>query len=175
MPGRSTTDAIFNLTQTIEKHMEDQKDKSYLHIFGDRIRSEVPESTISADDSVLCGCKEVDITEYLETRRKSLEERETRVSRPKTKCMDFLFEQSEQGNREPVKLLGEELERVTHFRYIVMSIEEEGGMATEITKRVGLCCRNWKNCNAVEYYIYDRRMPAKVKRKVCKTMRNVIR
>ena len=28
--------------------------------------------------------------------------------------MDFNFEQSQQGNREPVNILGEELERVTH-------------------------------------------------------------
>ena len=72
--------------------------------------------------------------------------------------MDLTFEQSEQGNREPVKLLGEELERVTHFRYIVMSIEEEGGMATEITKRVGADWINWKKWGGA---LYDRRTPAK--------------
>ena len=58
-----------------------------------------------ADDIVLCGCREVDMTEYLDTWRKSLEERGMRVSRPKTQFMDFNFEQSQQGNREPVKIL----------------------------------------------------------------------
>ena len=57
--------------------------------------------------------------------------------------MDFNFKQNQQGNREPVKILGEELERVTHFKYLGMSMEEEGGMETEITKRVGAGWRNW--------------------------------
>ena len=104
-----------------------------------------------ADDIVLCGGREVDMTEYLDTWRKSLEERGMRVSRPKTQFMDFNFEQSQQGNRDPVKILGEELERVTHFKYLGTSLEEEGGMETEITKRVGAGWRNWKKCSRVLY------------------------
>ena len=77
--------------------------------------------------------------------------------------MDFNFEQSQQGNREPVKILGEELERVTHFKYLGTSMEEEGGMETEITKRVGAGWRNWKKCFGV---LCDRRMPVKLKGKV---------
>ena len=38
-----------------------------------------------------------------------------------------------------VKILGDELERVTHFKYLGTSMEEEGGMGTEITKRLGAC------------------------------------
>ena len=64
----------------------------------------------------------------------SLEERGMRLSRPKTQFMDFNFEKNQQGNREPVKILGEELERVTHFKYLGTSMEEEGGMETEIAK-----------------------------------------
>ena len=33
-----------------------------------------------------------------------------------------------------VKILGEELERVTHFKYLGMIIEEENGVETEIIK-----------------------------------------
>ena len=39
-------------------------------------------------------------------------ERGMRVSRPKTQFMDFTFGQNERGNREPVNVLGEELEIV---------------------------------------------------------------
>ena len=58
MPGRSTTDAIFELRQTVEKHREGQKDinlvfinleKAYDHIYGDDVwrcarEHEVPET-----------------------------------------------------------------------------------------------------------------------------------
>ena len=90
-----------------------------------------------------------------------------RVSRPKTQFMGFNFEQSQHGNRERVKILGEELDRVTHFKYLGTSMEEQGGMETEITKRVGAGWRNWKKCTEV---LCDRRMPVKLKGKVYKTV-----
>ena len=174
MPGRSTTDAIFILKQTIEKHREGQKDirvtfidiekaydrvpreeiwrcmrecnvpEKYVKLIQDMyrgcqtkvrsaagesgsfngdvglqqgsalspylfliltdvltygVRKEVPESMMFADDIVLCGGREVDMTEYLDTWRKSLEERGMRISRPKTQYMDFNFERNQQGNR----------------------------------------------------------------------------
>ena len=81
--------------------------------------------------------------------------------------MDFNFEKNQQGHREPVKILGEELESVTHFKYLGTSMEEEGGKETEITKRVGTGWINWKKCSGV---LCDRRMPVKLKGKVYKTV-----
>ena len=89
------------------------------------------------------------------------------MHRPKTQFMDFNFEQSQQGNREPVKILEEELERVTHLKYLGKSMEEEGGMVTEITNLVGAGWRNWKKCSGV---LCDRRMSVKLKGKVYKTV-----
>ena len=54
----------------------------------------------------------------------ALDERGMRVSRTTTQFMDFSFEQNAQGNRPQVKILGEEVERVTHFKYLGTSIEE---------------------------------------------------
>ena len=96
-----------------------------------------------------------------------VEERGMRVSRPKTQFMDFSFEQNAQGNRPQVKILGEEVERVTHFKYLGTSIEEEGGMETEIAKRVGAGWMNWKKCSGV---LCDKRMPVKLKGKVYRTV-----
>ena len=53
-----------------------------------------------------------------------------RISRPKTQFMDFNFGQDNGQEREPVKILGEELQRVHHFKYLGSSVEETGGMAT---------------------------------------------
>ena len=60
-----------------------------MDVLTERVRKEAPESMIFVDDIVLCGGKEVDMTEYLETWRKALEERGMRVSREKTQFMDF--------------------------------------------------------------------------------------
>ena len=108
MPGRSTTDAIFILKQTIEKYREGQENIRVTFID-------------------LCTGQE----------------------------------------REPVKILGEELQRVRHFKYIGSSVEETGGMATEITQRVAAAWRNWKRCSGV---MCDMRMPVKLKGKVYKTV-----
>ena len=94
------------------------------------VRKDVPGSMMFADDIVLCGDDETDMTEYLETWRKALEERGMRISRPKTQFMDFNFGQDNGQEREPVKILGEELQRVHHFKYLGSSVEETGGMAT---------------------------------------------
>ena len=107
------------------------------------------------------------MTEYLETLRKASEERGMRISRPNTKFMDFNFGQDNGQEREPVKILGEELQRVHHFKYLGSSVEETGGMATEITQTVSAAWINWKRCSGV---LCDRRMPVKLKGKVYKTV-----
>ena len=205
MPGRSTTDAIFILKQTIGKHREGQKNirvtfidlekaydsipreeiwrssrernvpEKYIRLIQDMyqgcktvvrsaagesnsfevevglhqgsalspylflllmdvltqdVRKDVPGSMMFADDIALCGDDETDMTEYLETWRNALEERGMRISRPKTQFMDFNFGQDNGQEREPVKILGEELQRVHHFKYLGSSVEATGGMAT---------------------------------------------
>ena len=131
-----------------------------MDVLTERVRKEAPESMLFADYIVLCGDKVVDMTEYLESWRKALEEREMRVSRPKTQFMDFSFEQNAHGNRPQVKILDEEVERLTHFKYLGTSIEDEEGMETEIAKRVGAGWMNWKKCSGV---LCDKRMPVKLK------------
>ena len=90
-----------------------------------------------------------------------------RISRPKTQFMDFNFGQDNGQEREPVKILGEELQIVRHFKYLGSSVEETGGMAREITQSVSAAWRNWKRCSGV---LCDRRMPLKLKEKVYKTV-----
>ena len=52
-----------------------------------------------------------------------------------------------------MKILGEELERVTHPKFLGTSVEEECGMETEITKRVG---SEWNIVsNVVEYLVTE--------------------
>ena len=69
------------------------------------------------------------------------------VSRLKTLFMDFTLRQNVSGNREPIKIIGEELERVTHLKCLGMSTEEECCVETEITVRTGP--RHWKKCRVL--------------------------
>ena len=57
------------------------------------VRKDVPGSMMFADDIALCCDDETDMTEYLETWRRALEDRGMRISRPKTKFMDFNLDQ----------------------------------------------------------------------------------
>ena len=90
-----------------------------------------------------------------------------RISRPTPQFIDFKFGQGNGQGREPVKILGEELQRVHRFKYLGASVEETEGMTTEISQRVSAAWVNWKRCSGV---LYDRRMPVKLNGKVYKTV-----
>ena len=78
----------------------------------------------------LYGDDETDMTEYLETWRRSLEDRGMMISRPKTQFIAFKFGQDNGQGRDPVNIPGEELQRVHRFKHLGQSVEEKGGMAT---------------------------------------------
>ena len=82
-----------------------------MDVLTEDVRKDVPESMMfaHADDIVLCGDDETDMAEYLETWRRALEDRGTRISRPKTQFIDFKCRQDNGRGREPVKILGEEV------------------------------------------------------------------
>ena len=48
-----------------------------------------------------------------------------RTSIPKKQFIDFKFGQDNGQGREPVKILGEELQRVHHFKYLGSSVEAQ--------------------------------------------------
>ena len=54
-----------------------------MDVLREKVRKEVPESMMFADDVVLCGGNQVDMTVYLESWRKTLKEREMRIGGPK--------------------------------------------------------------------------------------------
>ena len=88
-----------------------------MDVLTEDVRKNVPGSMMFAYDIVLCGDDETDMTEYLDTWMRALEDRDMRISRPKTQCIDFTLGQDNGQGREPVTILGEELQRVHHFKY----------------------------------------------------------
>ena len=135
-----------------------------MDVLTEDVRKNVPGSMMFADDIVLCSDGETYMPEYLDNWRRALEDRGMRISRPKTKFMDLILDMimAKEESR-----LGEELQRVHHFKYLGSSVDETGGMATEITQRASAAWINWKRCSGV---LCDRRMPVKLKGKVYKTV-----
>ena len=74
------------------------------------------------------------MTEYLETWRRSLEDRGMRISRPKTQFIAYKFGQDNGQGRKTVNILGEELQRVHPFKSLGASVEETGGMLEGLQK-----------------------------------------
>ena len=71
--------------------------------------------------------------------------------------MDFTFEQNEQRNEDPLTILGEERERVTHFKYLRTTIEEEymwyrkaGGSRLETSEEMQWCTVRQKDARDTE-------------------------
>ena len=64
------------------------------------------------DGGAYNGDDETDMTDYLETWRRALEDRGMRTSIPKTQFIEFKFGQDNGQGRQPVKIIGEELQRV---------------------------------------------------------------
>ena len=88
-----------------------------------------------------------------------------RISRPKTQFIVFQFGEDNGQGRGPVKILGEELQRVPHFNYLGSSVEETGGTTTYISQRLSAAWVNGKRCSGV---LCDRRMPVKLRGEVYK-------
>ena len=80
-----------------------------MDVLTEDVRKNVPGSMMFADDIVLCGDGETDMTENLETWRNALEDRGMRISRPKTQFMDLILDMI---MAKEESWLGEELQRV---------------------------------------------------------------
>ena len=77
-----------------------------MDVLTEDVRKDVPGLMMFADDIVVCGDDETDTTEYLETRRRALEDRGMRISRPKKQFIDFQCGDDNVQGRGPVKILG---------------------------------------------------------------------
>ena len=111
-----------------------------MNVLTEDVRKDVHGSMIFADDIVLCGDDETDMTEYLDTWRRPLEDRGMRISIPETQFINLKCGQDSGQAREPIKILMEELQRVYRFKYLGSSVEETGGTTTYISQRVSVFC-----------------------------------
>ena len=85
-----------------------------------------------ADDVVLCGQTREESEGRLETWRREMEDREMKVSRPKTEYLCL----SEQDAAGAIQMQGEDVNRVKQFQYLGSIVQAGGGSEKEVMKRV---------------------------------------
>ncbi|XP_063607578.1 uncharacterized protein LOC134782141 [Penaeus indicus] len=100
-----------------------------------------------ADDVVLCCEGETELEENLERWRDGLEKREMKVSRAKTEYMC--------------------LNGVPEGSYLGSTLQADGGVDAEISRRIQSGWNNWKKMSGV---LCDKRIPTRVKGKIHQTV-----
>lgn len=133
-----------------------------MDVLTDDVRREPPWCMLFADDVVLCGESAVEVERELECWRKALEEKGLKINRTKTVQLNFGME-----NGEMIHLDGECLNTVEKFKYLGSTIDSTGDLDCEISHRINTAWMNWKRMSGV---LCDRRMNARMKGKIHKTV-----
>ena len=129
----------------------------------DEVRQEPPWTMMFADDIVICGENRGQVEESLEQWRYALERRGMKVSRSKTEYM--CLNGREDGGT--VQMQGVEVSKVDEFKYLGSTIQSNGECSREVKRRVQAGWNGWRRVTGV---ICDRRVSAKMKGKVYKTV-----
>ena len=126
----------------------------------DEVRREPPTMTmLFADDIVICEETREEVERRLESWKYALERRGMKVSRSKTEYLCI----NGGNDDETVKMEDTKVPRVKKFKYLGSTVQESGSCEREVKKREQAGWNGWRRVSGV---ICDRRLPARVKRKV---------
>ena len=128
----------------------------------DEVRQEAPWTMLFADDIVICSETKQQAEDNLDRWRYALERRGMKVSRSKTEYMCM----NGSGNGK-ICLQKEELKKVNEFKYLGTTMVSNGEYSREVKNKIQA---GWSSRRRVSAVICDRRVPAKVKGKVYKTV-----
>ena len=129
----------------------------------DEVREPAPWTMIYADDIVICSESRENVETKLEKWRYALERRGMKVSRSKTEytCIN------DKNQNGKVKLHGSDLEKVNEFKYLGSTVHQTGDCTKEVKKRIQAGWCSWRKVTEV---LCDKRISAKVKGKIYKTV-----
>ncbi len=127
------------------------------------VQKDTPWDLMFADDIALNGETNADVEERLEQWRKALEDRGMKVSRQKTEylCM------GDQDRERNVEMQGVKLKRVQEFKYLGSTVQSDGAADKEVGKRIQAGWNAWRKITGI---LCDRRVPARLKGRLFKTM-----
>ena len=129
----------------------------------DEVRREPPWTMLFADDIVICEETREEVERRLESWKYALERRGMKVSRSKTEYLCI----NGGNDNETVKMKDTKVPRVKEFKYLGSTVQESGGCEREVKKRLQAGWNGWRRVSGV---IYDKRLPARVKGKVCSSV-----
>ena len=124
----------------------------------ENIRKQAPWQMMFADDVVLCAREKDELELELEQWREALEKRGIKVSRANTEYMCLYGTPLASFDMQ-----SDQLPQVTEFKYLGSTLQSDGGMSAEITKRTPCGWNNWRKMSGV---ICDKRVPPHVKGKI---------
>ena len=119
-----------------------------------------PWCMLFADDIVLCSTRSEEVEKKLRRRRG------LNISRKKTVYKRFNVHRNLDGNSD-INIHGDNLERVTTFKYIVSTLAENGNLMRRLRIENNPDGKNWKRESGI---LFDRRISLRVKWKVNKTI-----
>ena len=129
----------------------------------DGVRQDSPWNMMFADDIVICGETREEVEASLERWRYALERRGMKVSRSKTEYMCV----NERGDGNRIQMQGGEVTKVDEFKYLGSTVQGNGECDREVKKRIQAGWNGWRRVSGV---ICDRRISAKIKGKMYKTV-----
>ena len=119
-----------------------------------------PWCLLFADDMQLAGESVEEVQESLELVRVSLEGSGLRINKEKTEYM--CCEWGQAGGGGEVYLEGYKLKRVSEFKYLGSTLDEEAELEKEVSVRIQAGWGKWKEASGV---LCDRKVPERVKGK----------
>ena len=128
-------------------------------IFQD-VRNELPWKLLYADDLAIIDYTSTDTQNRLESWQKVLTDNGLKINVAKTEHL------STRENPLPIKLNGEELKNVDHFKYLGSVIDKDG---RDVDLRVQAA---WSSRRKLTGVLYDRKIPLRLKAKIYE---NIIR
>ena len=127
------------------------------------IRKDAPWDMLFADDIVLCRQNHRELEEDLEIWRNALERRGLKVSRSKT---EYLMVGGVDDGEE-FKLQGKKVKRAKNFKYLTLTVSNDGRCEQEVRRRIQARWMSWRKVSGI---LCDRKLSAKVNGKMYKSV-----
>ena len=134
-----------------------------MDVLTDPVRRSAPWNMMYADDVVLLNETQEEAEKELNNWQKALEKRGLRVSRTKTEYLCV----GEPATRPAIKMHTDDIPETDVFKYLGSTIQQDGWCEKEIQKRIQAGWSNWRKVTGV---MCDKRMSARLKGKVFKSV-----